>query len=198
MKLSEIICNYRIEHKMSQRQFAKKCGGLSNGYVSMLENDFNPATQKSIVPSLDKLKCIAQGMDMTLNELLDIVDDMPVELLPDNTSVNIAESRSVSTGQSDDMRLSPAALALARLYDTLDERGQRIVDAVARLEAEHISAAPTSLPKNVSAVSSMPYHMIPLYGAANCTGSIETQQAAKQEVAEMAAELSSVTDDNLL
>lgn len=187
MKLSEIICNYRIEHKMSQRQFAKKCGGLSNGYVSMLENDFNPATQKSIVPSLDKLKCIAQGMDMTLNELLDIVDDMPVELLPDNASINIAESRSVSTGQSDEMRFSSAAIALARLYDTLDERGQRIVDAVVRLEAEHVSVA--DLPKNLSTVSPMQFHAIPHLGTLNCTGSIETRQAAKQELAEMENEM---------
>lgn len=184
MKLSEIICNYRIEHKMSQRQFAKKCGGLSNGYVSMLENDFNPATQKSIVPSLDKLKCIAQGMDMTLNELLDIVDDMPVELLPDNASINIAESRSVSTGQSDEMRFSSAAIALARLYDTLDERGQRIVDAVVRLEAEHMSVT-QPLPNGVMPVASMPMHMVPNLGKANCTGSIETRHAAKQEVAEL-------------
>ena len=180
---------------MSQRQFAKKCGGLSNGYVSMLENDFNPATQKSIVPSLDKLKCIAQGMDMTLNELLDIVDDMPVELVPDNTSVNIAESRSVSVGQSDDMRFSPAALALARLYDTLDERGQRIVDAVARLESEHASTAPV-LPKNLSTISPMQFHAIPHLGTLNCTGSIETRQAAKQEVAEMEEEISGINVEN--
>lgn len=80
MKLGELISAYRKEHNLSQRQFAKKCGGLSNGYVSMLENDFNPATNKGITPSIDKLICIASGMDMTLSELIEKSEDMPVDI----------------------------------------------------------------------------------------------------------------------
>lgn len=80
MKLGELIAAYRKDHHMSQRQFAKKCGDMSNGYVSMLENDYNPATGKSITPTIDKLICIASGMDMTLTELLEKADDMPVDI----------------------------------------------------------------------------------------------------------------------
>lgn len=116
-------------------------------------------------------------------------------------SVSVSNTLSVSKSESSQYQPSPAAIALARLYDTLDERGQRIVDAVARLEAEHLTIAP-DMPKNIAAVSHASYHMIPNIGTLNCTGSIETKQAAKQEVAEMAAEmaaeLSSVTDDNVL
>lgn len=82
---------------------------------------------------------------------------------------------------------SAKSLELARLYDTLDERGQRIVDAVVRLEAEHVSVA--DLPKNLSTVSPMQFHAIPHLGTLNCTGSIETRQAAKQELAEMENEM---------
>lgn len=77
MKLGELIAAYRKEHKLSQRQFAKKCGDLSNGYISMLENDFNPATNKGITPSIDKLVCIASGMDMSVSDLLQMCEDMP-------------------------------------------------------------------------------------------------------------------------
>lgn len=80
MKLGELISAYRKENHMSQRQFAKKCGDMSNGYVSMLENDYNPATGKGITPTIDKLICIASGMDMTLTELLEKADDMPVDI----------------------------------------------------------------------------------------------------------------------
>lgn len=80
MKLGEIIINYRKEHGLSQRQFAEQCKDITNGYISMIENDTNPTTGKSISPKLDKLKCIAEGMGMTLNELLNIADDMPVDM----------------------------------------------------------------------------------------------------------------------
>ena len=80
MKIGELISAYRKEHGLSQRQFAKKCGGVSNGYISMLENNFNPATRKGITPTIEKLTSIASGMDMVLADLLEIVDDMPVDI----------------------------------------------------------------------------------------------------------------------
>ena len=99
-------------------------------------------------------------------------------------SVSVSNTLSVSKSESSQYQPSPAAIALARLYDTLDERGQCIVDAVARLEAEHMSVT-QPLPNGVMPVASMPMHMVPNLGKANCTGSIETRHAAKQEVAEL-------------
>lgn len=79
MTLSELIRSYRSEHKLSQRQFALQCD-LSNGYISFLEKGMNPQTKQPITPTLPALKKLADGMGITLNDLFNIVDDMPVEL----------------------------------------------------------------------------------------------------------------------
>ena len=87
MQIGELILAYRKEHKLSQRQFAKKCGDISNGYISMLENNLNPATNKGITPTVDKLKLIAHAMDMSLDELFKATDNALVSLKMDDNSV---------------------------------------------------------------------------------------------------------------
>ena len=79
MKLSDLIRSYRESHDLSQRQFAIQCG-LSNGYISILEKGVNPNTGKPVTPTIPQLKKLADGMAMTLNELFDQVDDMPIDL----------------------------------------------------------------------------------------------------------------------
>ena len=79
MKLGDLIAQYRIEHSLSQRRFALNCD-LSNGYVSMLEKGINPATQKPVTPTMQQLKKIADGMGLTVTELLEKVDDMPIDI----------------------------------------------------------------------------------------------------------------------
>ena len=77
MLLGEIITAYREENGVSQRQFAMSCG-LSNGYISMLEKNENPKTGLPIKPNIDQLVKIANAMGMTLTDLLQQADDMPV------------------------------------------------------------------------------------------------------------------------
>lgn len=79
MKLRDLIKNYRDAHDLSQRQFANQCN-LSNGYISILEKGVNPKTGKPVTPTIPQLKKLADGMAMTLNELFEKVDDMPVSL----------------------------------------------------------------------------------------------------------------------
>lgn len=79
MNLSELIIQYRTEHSMSQREFSARCG-VSNGYMSMLENGGNPNTGKPLVPQIPTLMKIAAGMGMTLDDLLTLADDMPVDI----------------------------------------------------------------------------------------------------------------------
>lgn len=79
MKLRDLIKNYRDTHDLSQRQFANQCN-LSNGYISILEKGVNSRTGKPVTPTIPQLKKLADGMAMTLNELFDLVDDMPVSL----------------------------------------------------------------------------------------------------------------------
>jgi len=69
MTIREIIIEYRTKNNLSQRQFAERCG-VSNGYISMLENDINPSTGKPAIPTLKMLRKIAKGMNMTIDELL--------------------------------------------------------------------------------------------------------------------------------
>ena len=78
MTLGALVAEYRREHCLSQRQFAIQCG-LSNGYISMLENN-NPKTGLPVTPSIPALKKIASGMGISLDELLSIADDMPVDM----------------------------------------------------------------------------------------------------------------------
>ena len=86
MTLGEIIMKYRDEHGLSQRQFAAQCKNVTNGYISMVEQGKNPATGKPVVPSVEKLTAFAHGMGMTLHQLLDIADDMPVSIERDATT----------------------------------------------------------------------------------------------------------------
>lgn len=86
MKLGDLIVEYRTINKLSQRQFADKCG-LSNGYISMLERGINPKTQKPITPTIPQLKKLADGMVMTISEILERVDDMPIDLSGPGTNI---------------------------------------------------------------------------------------------------------------
>lgn len=79
MKLSELIIEYRREHGISQRQLASQCS-LSTGYISLIEKEINPQTGKPMVPSLAVLNKLAKGMGITLDNLLSVCDDMPVDI----------------------------------------------------------------------------------------------------------------------
>lgn len=79
MTLGDFLRNYRNEHGYSLRAFSEVCG-VSNAYLSMLEKGTHPTTGKPIVPTIRVMGQIAHSMDLTLDELLSRVDDMPVNL----------------------------------------------------------------------------------------------------------------------
>ncbi len=79
MTLGELIKDHREKNRLSQRKFALRCG-LSNGYISMLEDGKNPKTGKPLVPKIDKIMMIADGMGYTLTELLRLIDDMDIDV----------------------------------------------------------------------------------------------------------------------
>lgn len=82
MTLSEYIKLMRREYNISQRELAKACG-LSTGYISLIEKEYNPQTGKKMTPTLPILNKLAKGMKISLDELLNICDDMQVYLSPD-------------------------------------------------------------------------------------------------------------------
>ena len=78
MKLKEKLKRYREEKNLSQRQFAIK-SGLSNGYISMIEEGKNPKTNEPIIPTLATLKKIASAMEISVSELINETEDMQKE-----------------------------------------------------------------------------------------------------------------------
>ena len=89
MKLGKIIKEFRERHNLSQRQFATICG-LSNGYVSMLEIGKNPNNGEPLTPSLVTLKKLANGMGVTIDDLMIEADDMDID-------ISIKNIRSIKT-----------------------------------------------------------------------------------------------------
>lgn len=79
MKLSELIKTYRAENNLSQREFAARAH-LTNGYLWILENEVNPKTGRPATPSLTSLLGIAKAMNITLDDLLEKVEDFDVSL----------------------------------------------------------------------------------------------------------------------
>lgn len=79
MTLGKIIKEYRENHQLSQRQFASLCD-VSNGYISMLEDERNPKTNEPIVPSIATMKKLAKAMGISLNELMSTADDMEISM----------------------------------------------------------------------------------------------------------------------
>lgn len=79
MTLGELIRDFREKNDLSQRQFAEKCD-LSNGYISFLEKGSNPNTGKPITPTIPQLKKLASGLGMSVMEMLELSDDMPIDI----------------------------------------------------------------------------------------------------------------------
>lgn len=113
MLLKDLIAQYRAANNLSQRAFAAKCD-VTNGYISMLENGKNPSTEKPIVPSLAKLTKIANGMDMSVQQLLQIVDDMDVDI-----------------SGTDNDAFSPSAMRIAAVYDSTSDQGRELLNTIA-------------------------------------------------------------------
>ena len=76
MTLGDIILSYRnsFAPKMSQRDFAKKCG-LSHTYIAALEKNVDPRTGKPIAPTLDTVRDVALAMNLPIEKLLKKLDD---------------------------------------------------------------------------------------------------------------------------
>jgi len=79
MKLGELLKQYRSEHDLSLRDFAK-ISGISNSYLSMLETGRHPRSGRPIVPTITKLNQIAQAMGIRIDDLVALLDDMPVRI----------------------------------------------------------------------------------------------------------------------
>lgn len=85
MTIGELVKQYREVNGISQRKFATLCA-LSNGYISMIEAGVNPKTGEPIVPTVGNLQKIANGMGLSLHDMLKMVDDTAVSISDDTVS----------------------------------------------------------------------------------------------------------------
>lgn len=74
MKIGEIIKSYREKHDLSMDQFGSMAG-VSKMTISVLERNFNPKTGKEPSASSATLRGCAKAMNMTLDELIALLDD---------------------------------------------------------------------------------------------------------------------------
>lgn len=80
MYIGEIIKEYRTKHNLSMQEFADRIG-TSKAYISLLEKIYNPKNNKPISPTMDKLQKIAEAMNLTTDELLNLLDkDQPITI----------------------------------------------------------------------------------------------------------------------
>ena len=73
MFLGDLIKKYRSANNLSLRDFAKRCG-LSHTYISALEKNIDPRTGKPIAPTLDTVKYVSKGMNISIEEILKALD----------------------------------------------------------------------------------------------------------------------------
>ena len=120
MKLGEVIKQYRLKNDLSQRQFAKMCG-ISNGYISMLEEGKHPKTGEAIVPSLAMFKKLSAAMGITVNELMSQADESDVAL---NLQLFAAPTVDIKTSD-----LTEGEIALIKVLDKLtDDEQKRVIE----------------------------------------------------------------------
>lgn len=95
MTLGEIVREYRESQSMSQRRFAE-LSGLSNSYISMLEQNVNSKNGMAIKPSLEAIKKVADAMCVPLDDILRRMDDVEID---------ISEKPTASKGDELDSRI---------------------------------------------------------------------------------------------
>lgn len=74
MFLGDLIKEYRTINNLSLREFAKR-SGLSHTYISALEKNIDPRTGKPIAPTLDTVKYVSKGMNISIEDILKTLDD---------------------------------------------------------------------------------------------------------------------------
>ena len=132
MLLKDLISEYVKLHGLSYRAFAKQCG-LSPAYLSMIMAGNNPSTGKPPIVSMPKLYKIAMGMGITLHQLAQTVDDMPV-MIDDENSSSHNEATAVDPKCADTF-LSQRGIFVARAYEKMTAYGRAIIDVVIEQES---------------------------------------------------------------
>lgn len=86
MYIGEIIKEYRIRNKLSQRAFAKRTS-LSPSYINTLEKIYNPKTGKPYSVTTDVAMELSKAMFINIEDLLNMLDKNQ-EFIVNNTKID--------------------------------------------------------------------------------------------------------------
>lgn len=87
MHLGEIIKEYRDKNKLSMDKFAKMAN-VSKAYISVLERNQRPKTGKPVIPSIPVIKNVAEAMNMSFDDLFNMLEDNQLISLADDTLIS--------------------------------------------------------------------------------------------------------------
>lgn len=100
MKLGDLIKQYRSKNKLTMQDFANS-SGLSKGYISMLEKNQHPQSQRKLSPSLETYQKVAYAMSLSLDDLIAMLDgDEVVHFSQGNIELSDSESYLLSIYRS--------------------------------------------------------------------------------------------------
>lgn len=87
MHLGEIIKEFRNANKLSMDKFAEMAN-VSKSYISVLERNKRPDTEKPVIPSIPVIKNVAEAMGMSFDDLFNMLEDNQVVSVVDDSIVN--------------------------------------------------------------------------------------------------------------
>ena len=87
MHLGEIIKEFRAANKLSMAKFAEMAN-VSKAYISVLERNKRPDTEKPVIPSIPVIKNVAEAMGMSFDDLFNMLEDNQVVSVVDDSVVN--------------------------------------------------------------------------------------------------------------
>lgn len=87
MHLGEIIKEFRAANKLSMAKFAEMAN-VSKAYISVLERNKRPDTEKTVIPSIPVIKNVAEAMGMSFDDLFNMLEDNQVVSVVDDSVVN--------------------------------------------------------------------------------------------------------------
>jgi transcriptional regulator with XRE-family HTH domain len=124
MEIGFLIKQYRQENNLTLRDFATQCG-TSHSYIAMLESNKNSKTGEPIVPTLTMLNKISRGMGISVNDLINICDDIPISLSQEE---NTPEEPKLTEGER----------MLLDLFRQIPEEQQKVFLEMGRLYANSL------------------------------------------------------------
>ena len=143
MTLGDLIREYRTEHDMSMAAFAEKAG-VSKAYISLLEKNKNTKTGKSIAPSLDVIKSVANVIGKDFNDVIDIIDG--------NTVVRVTQSS------------APVYISKAASTEILKKQLDEILEKI----ADEYMASLDKFPEDAIPYVAEPTRRVPMLGSISC------------------------------